>query len=242
MKRRIYPKNLYGGRKVIKKKFIAILLLSLSIFLFQAVSTYAISWNTRLESSLRKAELQKKPIMIYFYTDWCGWCEKLERETYSDSKVSKLARKFISIKVNGDRERDIVKKYNIRGYPAVIFLSSDGNIMQRIGGYMDPGDFARIMQNILRKTKPSVKKSIRGKKGVLPLEERPKSPAVKEKKKQRKAFELSGIIYSLEKPKAIINDAVVEVGDEIGGAEVIEITETSVKLYYKDHEIVLKME
>ncbi len=236
------------GLKMKKKKFISILLLLLSVFLFQAVSAHAISWGSNVKSALRKAKSKKKPVMVYFYTNWCSWCERLERETYSDLKVSKLARKFILVKVNGDRDRDTVEKYDIRGYPAVLFLGSKGNTIQQVEGYVGPDDFARIMQDVLKTIKPvSVKRSVRGKGGVLSLKERPKPPAVKEKEEQEKeeqekAFKLSGIIYHLEKPKAIINDTVVKVGDEIDGAKVVEIAEMSVKLYYKNREIVLEME
>lgn len=225
-----------------KRKFIPILLIILSVFLFQAVSAYAISWSSNLEAALKNAKSKQKPVMADFYTDWCGWCEKLDKETYADRKVSNLAREFISVKVNGDKARDAVRKYGIRGYPTVLFFDSNGKVVQRIGGYVGPVDFAKIMKGVLKGTKlASVKKSAQGKKGVLPLEERPK-PSVTEKENGQKAdFKLSGIAYHPGKPKAIINDTVVKVGDKIDGAEVVEISKKSVKLYHEKHEIVLEM-
>ena len=106
-----------------KRKFTPILLIFLSVFLFQAMGAYAISWSSNLESALKKVKRNKKPVMVDFYTNWCGWCDKLDSDTYSDRKVNRLARDFICVKVNGDRDRDAVKKYNIRGYPTILFLA-----------------------------------------------------------------------------------------------------------------------
>ena len=41
---------------------------------------------------------------------------------------------------------------------------------------------------------------------------------------------LHGIIWDEKTPSAIINDTVVEVGDQIGGIKIVEITRSSVKI------------
>lgn len=55
-------------------------------------------------------------------------------------------------------------------------------------------------------------------------------------------FRLSGIIFEKEKPLAIINEAILTEGGFIDGAEVVEIGPDSVKLSFKDRELVLEME
>lgn len=52
---------------------------------------------------------------------------------------------------------------------------------------------------------------------------------------------LNGIMYVREKPRAIINGNVVEVGESVGGAKVTAINEGSVLLNYNDREITLKL-
>ena len=227
-----------------RRKFIPILLITLSVVLSQAVGSYAISWSSNLKSSLKKAKSQRKPVMVDFYTNWCSWCEKMDRETFSDQKVNRLARKFICVKINGDRDKDAVEKYGIKGYPTVLFFAANGKLVRRIGGYVEPVKFAKAMQNVLASAKPvPVKKSVRGRKGVLPLRTKPKPPVTeKEKDKEKPLFKLSGIIYQPDKLKAIVNDEIVSVGDKIDGAEVLKITVNSVRLYYKRREIVIKME
>jgi thiol-disulfide isomerase/thioredoxin len=103
-----------------------------------ASSVYAaITWAGNLNSALREAKSKKKPVMADFYTDWCGWCKKLDRDTYADPEVANLAKKFICVKVNGDKYPELVSKYGVSGYPTIIFLDPDGNKTNAIVGYVN---------------------------------------------------------------------------------------------------------
>lgn len=121
------------------------------LFFLLPPDAYAISWRYNLSDALKAAKKEQKPIMVDFYTDWCGWCKKLDKDTYGDSRVQKLAGQFICVKVDGDRNADLVGKYNIRGYPTILFLDSNGNIAQRIPGYVGPADFLKTMNAVLGK-------------------------------------------------------------------------------------------
>jgi hypothetical protein len=54
-------------------------------------------------------------------------------------------------------------------------------------------------------------------------------------------LELNGIMYLEEKPRAIINGNMVEVGESVSGAKIDAITRNSVLLNYNDLEITLKL-
>lgn len=61
-----------------------------------------INWKS-FDVALEDARLAGKHIMVDVYTDWCGWCKRLDRETYTDFTVRKvLAESFISSKIKGD--------------------------------------------------------------------------------------------------------------------------------------------
>jgi len=141
---------------MIRKQVIRFIVLLTGLFFLLPPDAYAISWRYDLSGALKAAKKEQKPIMIDFYTDWCGWCKKLDRDTYSDSRVQKLAGQFICVKVDGDRNADSIGKYNIRGYPTILFLDSNGNIVQQIPGYVGPADFSKTMNAILEKTEKPV--------------------------------------------------------------------------------------
>lgn len=138
-----------------KKNFTGILFALILAFSFGAAETYAISWDYNLSSALKRAKEVQKPVIADFYTEWCGWCKRLDTDTYGSSKVGNLAGKFICVKVDGDKHRDMVAKYGVRGYPTTIFFDCNGNVLDRIVGYVGPADFAAKMEGVLGKVKKS---------------------------------------------------------------------------------------
>lgn len=61
----------------------------------------------------------------------------------------KLAAQFVPLKVDAEREgKDLARKYNVRGYPTILFVDGAGKLAGRIGGYMPPGPFGDEMTKI----------------------------------------------------------------------------------------------
>ncbi len=70
----------------------------------------------------RKSSLSK---ILWFYAPWCGHCTTFKPEW--DKFVSKNKKnKFTLEKINGDDNPEMCKKYNIIGYPTVVFVMKDG--------------------------------------------------------------------------------------------------------------------
>ncbi|HOX09415.1 MAG TPA: thioredoxin family protein, partial [Candidatus Omnitrophota bacterium] len=111
----------------------------------------AITWAGNLNSALKEAKSKNKPVMADFYTDWCGWCKKLDRDTYADPEVANLAKKFICVKVNGDKYPTLVSKYGVSGYPTIIFLGPAGDKTDAIVGYVNAEGMLSKMNSVLSK-------------------------------------------------------------------------------------------
>ena len=81
-----------------------------------------------------------KPIMVDFYTEWCGWCKVMDKKTFSDSAVQvKLKSSYISLKLDAERGigREVAMKYRVTGFPTFGFFSADGNLIGKISGYQE---------------------------------------------------------------------------------------------------------
>lgn len=94
--------------------------------------------------------MKNKPVLVDFYTDWCGWCKKLDAETYGNETVAALLNEsFICLKVDAEEHVDLAEEYDAFGYPTILFLSPDGEEIGRIAGYEPPDKFLQDAKNLL---------------------------------------------------------------------------------------------
>lgn len=121
-----------------------------------------IAWAKTFAAAVKEAKKADKPIMVDFYTDWCGWCKKLDADTYPDPKVVGTAEKFVSVKLDAEDKAEGQKTYEryksqIEGFPTILFLNADaidldkdkaarGEVVGKIVGYMTAEPFAAEMK------------------------------------------------------------------------------------------------
>lgn len=66
-----------------------------------------INWLT-LEEADSLYKIQKKPIFIDVYTDWCGWCKRMDASTFMDPNVGTyLNQNFYAVKLNAETKDSI---------------------------------------------------------------------------------------------------------------------------------------
>jgi thiol:disulfide interchange protein len=116
-----------------------------------AGSAGELAWIYNLDYGLKQAAKHGKPVMVDFYADWCGWCQKLDEDTYSDARVREKAGRFVAVKVDADRDGASLRKYGVEGFPTVLFLSPEGKEIRRVPGYAPPEAFLKEMDRALSK-------------------------------------------------------------------------------------------
>ena len=120
-----------------------------------AVNTGSINWETDYDAALDKAKRNKKLVMVDMYTDWCGWCKKLDRDTYSNKTVQEtLAKNFVTAKINPEKSKKnaaLAKQFGTRGYPHIVFLDDSGKKISEISGYRPAKDFQEFLDAVLKK-------------------------------------------------------------------------------------------
>jgi thiol-disulfide isomerase/thioredoxin len=107
-----------------------------------------VRWEQRFEEALKKARATRKPLMVDFWAEWCGWCHRLDQTTYVDPTVVKLSQDFVPVKVDtegGRRQTEIALRYNVSTLPTIIFLSSAGRQVLKVGQFQGPGQFPKTM-------------------------------------------------------------------------------------------------
>ena len=111
-----------------------------------SVNSSGIKWYS-YEEGIERGKEEKKNVFLNFYTQWCGYCKKMDKETFANSSIiAYLNENFISIKVNSDKERQIANYYYVNGLPTSWFLSKEGSKISSLPGYI-PSD---MLINILK--------------------------------------------------------------------------------------------
>jgi thioredoxin-related protein len=102
--------------------------------------------------ALQRAEKEKKVVVVDFMTDWCRWCDTLDKYTYSDAQVATLfAKRIVPIKIDAEKGEgiDLVKKFGVSGYPTILLVSAKGEEIDRVVGYVPPEQFLKIVSGYL---------------------------------------------------------------------------------------------
>jgi thiol:disulfide interchange protein len=109
-------------------------------------------WERDLPTALARAGSEKKLVMVDFYTDWCGWCRRFDQNTLSDSNVQRALEGVVSVRLNAEKDgREAAQRFNVDGYPTILFLNASGNEVGRIPGYLEPRPFLAEIENIMEK-------------------------------------------------------------------------------------------
>ena len=134
-----------------------------------------IQWLTLAEAMEAQKKIPKK-IFMDVYTDWCGPCKLLDKNTFQNPDVSSYIREhYYAVKFNAEGQEEI-NFYNqkfsnpnydinrkgrnathqftqflgVKGYPTMVFLSENGAPIMPIVGYQKP----RQLELFLKMIKP----------------------------------------------------------------------------------------
>jgi len=145
--------------------YITILFIGTS-FTLQAQQT-TIEWLT-WEEAIEKSKVEKRKIFVDVYTEWCGWCKRMDKATFQKPQIVRFVNEhFYAVKLDAEQKEAIEfggKTFNYvqngqRGYhelavaithgqlsfPTIVFIDENLAIIQSIPGFRDPMEFEMIM-------------------------------------------------------------------------------------------------
>ena len=102
--------------------------------------------------ALARAKNEQKPIVLDFGATWCVPCQRMEKETFVDSRVASLLERCILLKVDADEHAALVAKFGVTGVPDVRFLSSDGREIKRLLDFHTAESFSKELEELLSRS------------------------------------------------------------------------------------------
>ncbi len=127
-----------------------------------------IKWMS-FEQAYELNKKKPKKIFIDMYTDWCGWCKRMDATTFADPVVVEYMNKnFYNVKMNAERKDTVVIDGTtfvnpnpasnrsshqlaielLRGkmsYPSFVFLNEKSQLLTVVAGYQPAKEFEPII-------------------------------------------------------------------------------------------------
>ena len=112
------------------------------------------AWLTSLDQAKAESKKSGKPILMDFTgSDWCIWCQRLKQEVFVTPEFTAWASKNVVLleldypqktpqpEAIKKQNAQLAEQYNIEGYPTVLFVNADGNVLGK-SGYQKGGPAA----------------------------------------------------------------------------------------------------
>lgn len=103
------------------------------------------------EEVLDLAKKKNKLIFLDIYTTWCGPCKMLKNKTFPDSSVGSFFNaNFISYAIDAESKdgAEVAKKYKIAGYPTLLFVNRNGDIVHETLGFHSPKELLELGKEV----------------------------------------------------------------------------------------------
>lgn len=137
--------------------------IGLAMFFLGVINAQEIKWMSMNEALAAQKENPKK-IFMDVYTDWCGPCKLLDKNTFQNKDVAKFVNKhFYAVKFNAEGTEEIeyqdfvytnpnydpsrkgrnsqhllAHALKVRGYPTMVFFDENSDIISPVVGYKTP--------------------------------------------------------------------------------------------------------
>jgi thioredoxin-related protein len=211
------------------------------------------TWLTSVPQATAQAKKENKLLLLDFTgSDWCGWCKKLDAETFSKPEfIDYAAKNLVLVEVDfpshklqpaalKEANKALKEKYSVKGYPTLVVLNPDGTVLWKQTGFLAGGPNAMIAKLDQLSLKPALPTS------AAPVIAAPAAtvPAQWPAPPPRMAGDeprLQGIFYSPSHPSIILEGKNCMEGDSVNGMRVLKIAPDKVTVEWNGQAKELRM-
>mgnify|MGYP001163296911 CR=1 FL=1 len=147
-----------------KKLFFTLLIAAAGLVVSAQDAT--VKWYS-IEEAVALAKTSPRPIFVDAYTDWCGWCKKLDKDTFSNPVIAEILNtKYYAVKFDAEGKEPVTfqgrkfvndgslgKTHQLAyallqgklGYPTVVFLTATSELITPVSGYKTPAQIEPML-------------------------------------------------------------------------------------------------
>ncbi len=127
-----------------------------------------VKWYS-FEEAIEMNNKNPRLVLIDVYTDWCGWCKKMKKNTFNHPEIAEYINKnFYPVRFNAETDKKVTfkgKSYVKQGnksrsphqlaiallqgkmsYPSVAYLNEKNKLITAVPGYYGPKDMESILK------------------------------------------------------------------------------------------------
>jgi len=123
-----------------------------------------IQWM-KFEEAVAANANNPKMILVDVYTDWCGWCKKMDKDTFTDPQVvAHLKKNFYAVKLNAEdtkrrfpfmgktfSEAEMAVAMRVNSYPNFVVIEPGLQNLAQLPGYREPAAFLAGLNELIEK-------------------------------------------------------------------------------------------
>jgi len=106
------------------------------------------------EEALAKAKEEGKPIFVDAYAVWCGPCKRMAKMVFTDQKVGEFYNaNYVNMKLDMEKGEGLKfrQKYPVSAFPTLFYISSSGEVLQKVKGAQPVDGFIKLGESVLNK-------------------------------------------------------------------------------------------
>jgi thioredoxin-related protein/YHS domain-containing protein len=108
-----------------------------------------VDWRTDIRAAVKEAETKKRPLLMKITASWCGYCKKMEAQTFRNPRLAKQINEcFVPVVVDADENKKLVKAIGVDGLPTTVIVSPSLEIVKKITGFKTVAQLDRDLDGL----------------------------------------------------------------------------------------------
>lgn len=116
---------------------------------FSVQAQEQVAFQPDFATARQLAAQTRKPLVVHFWAPWCEPCLRMEHDVFAQPGLGTAVNpQFVLVKVNADREPELVKQLQVETLPTDVVLAPDGRILAKLPGSQSPAEYLERLRDV----------------------------------------------------------------------------------------------